>query len=196
MKRAGAGHARARKVTTDTGAQITVINVAELHTLGIKLDSIFSVAMNLNTVTAASVDLVGGVFLKFSVSNISTGEVRTTRQLCYVSKSVPGIYMSEEACIALGCIPSSFPAAGDCDSPVNKVAAAVAATENSTSAPTIPTCTNTGVVGPHDLPCKCPRRSLPPSDKPVLPCEPTVENLPRIKQYILDRFGSSAFNIC
>ena len=60
MKRAGARHARARKGTTDTGAQLTVINIAEPHTLGIKLDSIFSVAMYLNTVTAAFVDLVGG----------------------------------------------------------------------------------------------------------------------------------------
>ena len=163
VKRAGAGHSRACKATTDTGAQLTVINVAELHTLGIKLDSIFSVATHLNTVTKASVDLVGGAFLKFSVTNSSTGEVRTTRQLCYISRSVPGIYMSEEACIALGCIPSSFPAVGDCDRPDSQKTAAIAATQSET--PTvIPSCINTGVVGPNDLPCKCPKRSLPPTD--------------------------------
>ena len=47
-----------------------------------------------------------------------------------------------------------------------------------------------------DQPCSCPRRSLPPTDKPTLPCDPTVENLATLKQYILDRFSSSAFNVC
>ena len=32
--------------------------------------------------------------------------------------------------------------------------------------------------------------------KARLPCEPTVQNLPLIKKYILDRYSSSAFNIC
>ena len=63
VKRAGSGHARARRATTDTGAQLVVINISELHTMGIKSNSIFPVATALNTVTKAPVDLVGGLFL-------------------------------------------------------------------------------------------------------------------------------------
>ena len=187
VKRAGAGHARARRATTDSGAQLTVINIAELHSLGIKQDSIFSVATNVNTVTSASVDLIGGLFLNFSSSDTNSGTVRRTRQLCYVSKSVPGIYLSEEACKTLGCLPQNFPTVGQCDTNNSASISGVAG---------ITKCTNTGVVGPNDIPCKCPKRSLPPSDIPDLPCAPTVENLPQIKQFILDRFSSSAFNCC
>ena len=66
--------------------------------MGVKVDSIFSVSTNVNTVTKASVDLIGGVFIVFTASNPVTGDVRHTRQLCYVSKTVPGIYLSEDAC--------------------------------------------------------------------------------------------------
>ena len=37
---------------------------------------------------------------------------------------------------------------------------------------------------------------MPPTATPALPCEPTEENLPIIKQFILDWFSSSAFNVC
>ena len=57
-------------------------------------------------------------------------------------------------------------------------------------------CTNKGVVGPNGLPCKCPKRSPPPTDKPTLPCSPTEANLPILKEYILNRFKSSGFNTC
>jgi hypothetical protein len=37
---------------------------------------------------------------------------------------------------------------------------------------------------------------LPPTEKALLPCDPTIENLSILKQFILDRFSSSAFNVC
>ena len=132
---------------------LTVINISLLHTLGIKAHSIFAVATYLNTVTAASVDLLGGVFLAISAANIITGETHQTRQLCYVSKSIPGIYLSEEACEALGCIPASFPTVANCDqaSPFSKTPARVAATTAKHLYPGQPACSNTGVVGPHEV---------------------------------------------
>ena len=39
-------------------------------------------------------------------------------------------------------------------------------------------------------------REPPPDSPPVLPCAPTPENIPRLKQYIIDRFKNSAFNCC
>ena len=57
-------------------------------------------------------------------------------------------------------------------------------------------CSNSGVLEPDDEKCSCPKRTLPPTDKPVLPCAPTKENLPILKKYILDRYASSAFNTC
>ena len=178
VKKPGSGFARDRRATLDSGAQLTVANEDELHAMGIKKNSIFPLALSVNTVTHSSIDLIGGVFVKISTYDSVSNVTRSTRQLCYISRSVRGIYLSEEACSALGYIPETFP----------NVTAVSSAAEDK--------CTNTG-VGPDSLAvCNCPRRTLPPSEPAQLPCAPTEANLPVIKKYILDRYASSAFNCC
>ena len=179
-KRRGAGFARARRGTADTGAQLTVMHESELMALGVKKHSIFPVAMAVNTVTKTFIDLIGGIFLKLSSFNPTTGKTTSTRQLCYVSTSVNGIYLSEDACQALQCIPEDFPCVGSYP-------------EN---AAVIGACSNTGVKLDQAEECRCPTRELPPKTPPQLPCDPTEENLPALKEYILKRYASSAFNCC
>ena len=183
VRKAGAGYARARTATPDTGAQLTVMNESELQTLGIKKNSIFPLALSINTVTKQSIDLIGGVFLKFTMYNRRTNTTVLTRQLCYISKTVHGIYLSEEACSDLQLIPVSFPQPHE-------------EHEISTIVKTTKKCSNTGVGPDSSTVCSCPRRTLPPEDEPQLPCAPTKENLQVIKQYILDRYASSGFNCC
>ena len=74
----------------------------QLQVLCIKIDSIFPLAMAVNTFTKTTIDLKGGVFLKFVAYNIKTGNTKSTIQLYYVSQSVKGIYLSERACIDFG----------------------------------------------------------------------------------------------
>ena len=81
---------------------MTVINENELQVLGVKKNSIFPLALTVNTVTKKSIDLICGTFLKFSAYDAKSSSTRTSRQLCYVSTAVSGIYLSEEACIDLG----------------------------------------------------------------------------------------------
>ena len=134
--------------------------------------------MSVNTVTQSGIDLIGGVFLIFSIFDKNTQKTRSTRQLCYISRSIQGVYLSEEACVSLGYVNS------DMGSSVNSVA------------PAITKCTNNGVGPDNTQQCACPRRQLPPTDTPTLPCSPTRENLPILKEFILKRYASSAFNTC
>ena len=182
------GRVKSQQSCLDTGAQLVTVPISLLTHLGVKEENLFPVATNLNTVTGSPVDLIGGILLTFTGTNPSTGVVRSTRQLAYVSRSVPYPFLSREACADLGVIPASFPAIGSCDTAATQ-ATAVAASR-------LPPCTNTGVTGPDDLPCSCPLRQLPPDTPPILPCAPTKENLPQLKQYILDRYAASAFNQC
>ena len=181
VRKPGAGHARARVATADTGAQLTVMNTKELQALGIKAESIFPLATSVNTVTKKAIEIIGGVFLRLSAHDERSGKVSHTRQLCYISNNVKGIYLSEDACKALQVIPTTFPTAGDCSAMEENV-------DRSGK------CENTGVG--ENSECKCPRRSLPPESKPQLPCEPIKENLHILKQYILDRYADSGFNCC
>ena len=144
VKKPGSGFARDRRATLDSGAQLTVANEDELHAMVIKMNSIFPLALSVNNVTHSSTDLIGGVFIKISTYDNVLNVTRSTRQLCYISRSVRGIYLSEEACSALGYIPDIFP----------NVTAVSSAEEDK--------CTN----GSDSLAvCNFPRRTLPPSEE-------------------------------
>ena len=174
----------------DTGAQLTVGPIQLLHHLGVKKETIFPISMGVNGASKAPLMVEGAILLKFSGINPNTGKTLSTRQLVYISSSVDQVFLSKAACIDLGMIPTDFPSIGSC-SPGSEARPALAA------AISVPgKCSNSGVLGPDDTPCSCPVRSAPPSNPPVLPCSPTPENLPIIKQYLLDRYAASAFNIC
>ena len=108
------GRVSGQKSVLDTGAQFTVVPIQLLHSLGIHEDTIFPIATKISAVNTASVDIVGGILLKFTATNPKTGIVRESRQLSYVSKTVPAIYLSKEACIDFGTIPANFPQIGGC----------------------------------------------------------------------------------
>lgn len=174
---------------------IVVAPVQLLHHLAIPEDAVFPIATHIKAVNAAPVDIIGGVLLKFTATNPKTGRVRESRQLVYISKTVPAIYLSKEACIDLGTISPNFPQIGeyeDCTdmAEVDNLSAAHCAVYG------LPKCSNSGVVKPGDTPCHCPVRALAPADRPALPCAPTAENLPQLKQFILERYKASAFNCC
>jgi len=58
------------------------------------------------------VDIIGGILLILTATNPHTGVVPSTRQLAYVSRTVPYPFLSKEACLDLGIIPANFPAIG------------------------------------------------------------------------------------
>ena len=184
------GRTASKSAVPDTGAQLTVIPLTVLEDMNIKLDSIFPVSTRLNGVSNAPVMIEGGVLLNITASNPKTGVSKTSKQLCYVSRHVAVTYLSHEVCLDLGLIPASFPEIGSCDrSPTASI--------HSLTSPSPTKCSNTGVPASRDdVQCPCPRREPPPESPPVLPCAPTPENIPRLKQYIMDRFKSSAFNCC
>ena len=153
----------------DTGNQLLTVPVSILSFHGAREQDPLPVATNLNTVTGKPLDIIGGILLVFTGTNPTTGAVRCTRQLAYVSRSVPYPFLSREACADLGVIPASFPAIGSCY-------AGKSATVSASNQPTL--CTYTGVSSPGDLLCSCLSRQAPPSSPPTLSCLPNQENLP------------------
>ena len=157
-----ATRSKQQQCCADTGAQLTTVPLSLLSYLGVQSSSLLPIATNLNTVTGAPVDLVGGIFLEFSETNLTTGVTCRSKQLAYVSSTIPYTFLSREACADMGLIPTSFPSIGSCSN-----AATIAGV----------TCSNDEVSDPAEPHCSCPVRQLPPSLPPVLPCAPTEENL-------------------
>lgn len=170
----------------DTGAQLMVVPTSMLDSLNIKPDSIFPLETTINGASEVPIMVEGGLLLKVTARNSHTGAVRYSHQLAYVSKHVRSVYLSLTACIDLDLVPRNFPEVGSCNTTDPASVCPV-------TSPMPQPCINDGVV---DSPCSCPTRQLPPPSQPQLPCSPTRDNLPTLKQYILQRYSSSAFNCC
>ena len=96
---------------------------------------------------------------------------RTSRQMIYISENIKGFFLSESALRDLEIIHQSFP------DPLSQPSTAMK-------------------CGDVDEECKCPQRSVTPAKPEVIPFEPVEANIPKLEQYLLDTFESSAFNTC
>ena len=79
-QRRNPGRVSSQKSIFDTGAQVTVVPYQLLHSLGIHEGTIFPIATKLSAVNTASVNIVGGVLLKFRATHPRTGVVQESRQ--------------------------------------------------------------------------------------------------------------------
>ena len=176
----------------DTGAQMTVCPVSTLTELGIQHDTILPLQSRIEGASSEPIALLGGIMVEVTGRTPDGRRELSCLQMMYVSRAVKRVYMSKDACIQLQVVPDNFPVVGSCspDTDSRPYSHVSAVTSSLTK------CTNTGLIQPGTEECKCPARSLPPQDPPTLPCKPTPENLPILKDYILNRYAASAFNVC
>ena len=100
--------------------------------LGVRSSDLLPIATHLNTVTGAPVDPIGGILLEFSGYHPISSVKRISRQLAYVSTTIPYQFLSREACLDLGLVPKDFPSVGSC---------------NADSTLAASTCSNSGAAG-------------------------------------------------
>ena len=128
-----------------------------------------------------NIPILGAVILRLSGKDQS-GNERTTRQIVYVTDSTDKLFLSREACVDLGIIPTQFPVVGEV--PMVDCSMSSSANSASSSQDVIP------------LDCTCPKRTKPPPLPTSLSCPATEENVTKLKQYLLDHYSSSTFNTC
>ena len=163
----------------DSGAQLDILPAHELVKLKVDRSSLLPLSTTVSGATQGSrLNIIGGIFL--SVQGLSPNSMKCLR-LFYVADNVNKIYLSLATLKGLGVLPPDFP----------KVATVpeVAAVGNTK-------CSNDGVATSGEAPCSCPVRTLPPTQPPVLPFPATKANIPNLKDWIFERYKSSAFNCC
>ena len=90
-----------------------------------------------------------------------------TKQPLYICDKIDRLYFSKSACIDVSILPKSFP------HPM-KIDQALAVNTSHTTEKVL--------------------RTTPPARPTTIPFEPTPENIPKLKQFIIDKFNTSAFN--
>ena len=159
-------------VITDTGCMSTLIGLNTVYSLGYKKADLIPTKQQMSSIDKNAIDIVGAIILRLSGTGAG-GETYETTQICYVSPTVKGFYISEQGCKQLRIIPFDFPKVGAADIEVTSAAA-----KDSKKL------------------CDCPSRKLPPPLPEKIPFPPKEENREKIEKWILEYYADSSFNTC
>ncbi len=154
---------------SDTGCQTCTAGTDFLEEIGCPESHLVPTSHGIVGITSSNLDIIGSVMLRIEFGG------NTSRQMVHISRTCRGLYLSELTLMDLKVIPRSFPLP--------------AGTTSQTAASTTPCCRDDGSV-------PCLKRTPTPELPAEIPFAPTRENVPKLEQYLLDIFASSAFNMC
>ena len=191
----------------DTGAQMCVAGPSLLHALGATKNELIKLENGVSTANNAGLTLLGGLFCNIMGWTLG-GKSMSTQQLIYIAEGINTLFLSKTACRDLRIIGDNFPEVGSVGGlqngkkepelnkePDKKKELDVTQEPDLKSVEPTVAAKQCKPYGQFDSFCDCPRRTVTP-EPPALPFKPTAENLPLLKQFVLDYYESSAFNQC
>jgi hypothetical protein len=81
------------KVVTNTGCESTLIGVNAVHQMGYKKSDLIQTQMRMQAIDTNSIVILGAMILRLSGMGLDSSQYTTT-QVCYISPTVRGIYLS------------------------------------------------------------------------------------------------------
>ncbi len=134
------------------------------------------------------IKILGATILHFSGKSKS-GATLESRQLTYVTSESDRLFLSKEACTALGMISAQFPTVGEASTLTTLPPSAAPPGQTYIASKDTPQSALTAL-------CTCPIRQKPPP-RPTQPPFPANEaNRAHLQQWLLDYYASSTFNTC
>lgn len=162
----------------DSGCQSTTIPLKTAYNLGLRQCDFIPCRMKMNGAGQHDLGVLGAVVLSITAKD-EMGGTKSTKQLAYICNKVSRMYLSKAALRELNILPKNFPIPQATTFDVD---------ESSTCA-----------SDEEDNSCSCPVR---PPSPPPLPTElpggltGKDEDVPALRQWLLDYYGSTTFNTC
>ena len=190
----------------DTGAMINVWGLKDFENAGFSTTNLQRATVTIRAANGQSLDICGQ-FEAIVKGKSPLGDDIIANSPVYVSKSLKGFFLSKNTMIQLYIINNEFPVIGSCSETnrdfQNYDVLYNDFVENDFIRALFSGCNDfiralfSGCSEPlGDSQCRCPQRtSVPPKPK-SLPFSPTPENIPKMKQWLLEQYGSSTFNTC
>ena len=105
-----------RKITVSamavTGCQSCLADIKIANRLGLNEHNLIPVTLKMHAANKRKIKILGATILRFSGKN-SAIEMFEPRKVVYITDSSDKLFLSREACTALGIITDSFPTIGD-----------------------------------------------------------------------------------
>ena len=164
----------------DTGCQSCLAGVKVIHRLGLRQSDLIPVNLRMHAANNKGIKILGATVLRLTGKG-TQGEPVETRQLTYVTDTSDKLFISREACIALGIISATFPTVGETQEGHQHAMSATLQTDDGSvhSADS-----HSGLTAA----CTCPRRQGPPPPPTKLPFAALEDNRGKLEQYLLDYY--------
>ena len=163
-----------RRAVADTGAQLNIVDVETIHSMGEDVSSLIPSNTVVKTAEAGGrLDIVGVIFLQVAAPGPPQVRAKVPQQF-HVARNANNVYLSFKCLQDLGVVSTGFPRAGEVWIKSAEAAGLSAEEER---------CSYQGVGE-----CQCPPRELPPDTPAELPCEPIEANIPVLEEYIRRRY--------
>ena len=173
----------------DTGAQSNLWGLDDFKQKGFREADLKSVRLQISAANKLPLKIIGA--FRAQIKGMTANDNICCSTIIYVSSSVSGFYLSFDTMKTLRIVDDKFPSIGGC-------------TQRRKSSPL--TGSRKSTVERHsaalsqsvldDNVCNCPKRSLVPSRPKRLPFTPVPENITKMREWLLEKFGKSTFNTC
>ena len=175
---------------TDTGAQSSLMGYKVFRRLGFKDRALIPVTRRMYAANNEGIRILGAILLRLSGKD-STGHKFETAEMVYISDSTDLFYLSRHAMEQLQIIGPNFPSVG-------ATAHASLPEMPPTGVHSVSTSeSNKNQAAFKKAECGCYLRSTPPARPSELPFAPTTENIPAMRDWLLNvHFPASVFNKC
>ncbi len=167
-------------VVVDSGAQSCLWSRRSFLRSGFTQKDLIPVRHRMKAANTAPITIDGAILIRLSgVTN--GGDNVETAVMAYISPDTDNFYLSRASMVQLGIIDRSFPQLGAAPTHTHESNAVteVAETESTVYAE-----------------CGCLKRESPPEKPAQFPFQCTMENVDKMRDWLLNRYASSAFNKC
>ena len=96
----------------DTCCQSCLASMKMIRRLGLHEDDLIPVTLRMHAANNNSIKILGAAILRFS-GRSKPGQTLETRQIVYMTSDSDKLFLSREACMALGMISENFPTVGE-----------------------------------------------------------------------------------
>ena len=168
-------------VIADTGAMSNVWGLSDYTAAGFSVSDLHPSTVQIKAASGHTMNIVGQFDGLFKGTAPNSDNI-TAVACVYVSDEVKGFYLSKDTMIKLYVIDDSFPTIGICRTMREPTICAQVSEDM-------------GILSTGTT-CDCPQRSAVPERPKSLPFPATPGNIPRMKEWLIDRYASSTFNTC
>ena len=176
------------RAIVDSGAQSDLWSLEAFLNAGFCRSDLHPVSLSINAANKSPIRIDGAFFGTLEGESAGTNQVISHKSMVYVSRDANAMYLSYDSMLGLGILSHEFPQIGRFLPQVDH--------QPDNSLPSLDNISTCNVSSIDLVRCDCRKRTPVPPRPTALPFHCSEDNIVKMREWLLEYFGSFTFNIC